>query len=79
MSPLAKPTAVERAPVSGACPECGAQSLERYNVLSGGGWFVVTKCQSCLNSVERKPWNRLGYVKRDHADAVVNSGRGAAK
>jgi vanillate/4-hydroxybenzoate decarboxylase subunit D len=53
---------VPRESVAGRCPECGAEHLERYPILSDGGWFMATKCQACLWSVERTPWNRLGYV-----------------
>jgi hypothetical protein len=58
---------VARQPVEGECPECGARDLARYPVLGTGGWFQVVKCQRCLHSVEREPWNRLGDVDRDHA------------
>lgn len=51
-----------REPVPGTCPECGAESLARYPVLSEGGWFLATKCQACLHTVARERWNRLGYV-----------------
>ena len=51
---------VEREPVSGFCPECGAHDLKRYPVLSENGWEIATKCQHCLHSVERVKWNRLG-------------------
>lgn len=53
---------VVRSPVEGACPECGAHNLQRYPVLATGGWFQVTKCQTCLCSVERETWTRLGWV-----------------
>jgi hypothetical protein len=58
------PQAIERAVVSGRCPECAASELRRYPVLSEGGWFVVVKCQACLGSVSREPWTRLGWVAR---------------
>jgi len=51
---------VERAPVAGRCPECGAETLERYPVISEHDWEMVTKCSSCLCSVEREPWGRHG-------------------
>jgi hypothetical protein len=57
-------SSVQREPVEGTCPACGAASLARYPVLAEGGWFMATKCQECLHSVERTPWNRLGYVTR---------------
>lgn len=51
---------VEREPVEGECPECGATDLRRYPVVSENGWEIATKCQVCLCSVERTKWNRLG-------------------
>jgi hypothetical protein len=53
---------VEREPVSGTCPQCGAEDLARYPVISEKGWEIATKCQSCLVSVDREPGNRLGPV-----------------
>ena len=55
---------VNKQPVSGACPICAAEALGRYPVVTEGGWFMVVKCQRCLHSVSREPWNRLGYVTR---------------
>jgi ribosomal protein L37AE/L43A len=55
---------VQREAVEGTCPECGHDRLERYPVLSDGGWFFAVKCQECLCSVSREAWNRLGYVVR---------------
>jgi vanillate/4-hydroxybenzoate decarboxylase subunit D len=52
----------EREPVAGVCPECGAQDLKKYPVLSENGWEIATKCQACLCSVERTKWNRLGPI-----------------
>ena len=57
-------SSVTREAVDGTCPACGAAALARYPVLSEGGWFEVVKCQSCLYSVERRPWHRLGWVTR---------------
>ena len=54
-------TSVEREPVSGDCPACGASSLEGYPVLANGGLFLVVKCQACLYSVSRGLAS-LGYV-----------------
>jgi hypothetical protein len=54
---------VEREPVSGECPECGASDLRRYPVLTEGGWFQVVKCQTCLHSVSRERWHLLGPVE----------------
>ena len=54
---------VERRRVEGACPECGAEKLAEYRVLSEGGWWDVRKCQSCLASVSREPGPLFGvYV-----------------
>jgi vanillate/4-hydroxybenzoate decarboxylase subunit D len=53
---------VEREPVDGTCPECGAEDLKRYPVLSEGGWWTAVKCQSCLASISREPWNLLGSI-----------------
>ena len=55
-------TEPEKEPVPGACPQCGAEDLARYPVLAVGGWFMVVKCQRCLHSVSREPWNRLGWI-----------------
>ncbi|MDB5446250.1 MAG: hypothetical protein JWQ97_1567 [Phenylobacterium sp.] len=73
----AKPMRVEKVPVPGACPECGAEALRRYPVLSAGGWYQVAKCQACLATAERKPWNRLGYVDRGHVDVLLASYKAA--
>jgi hypothetical protein len=54
---------VEREPVGGECPECGASDLRRYPVLTEGGWFQVVKCQICLHSVSRERWHLLGPVE----------------
>jgi vanillate/4-hydroxybenzoate decarboxylase subunit D len=54
---------VERRQVEGTCPECGANDLAEYPVLSEGGWWDVRKCQSCLVSVSREPGPLFGvYV-----------------
>jgi hypothetical protein len=55
-----KTLAVERIPVEGSCPICGGSDLQRYPVMSEGGWFDVVKCQDCLNSIERIPGPLLG-------------------
>jgi len=39
-------------------------------VLSEGGWFLVTKCQDCLHSVNREPWALLGHVKLRTDDII---------
>jgi uncharacterized Zn finger protein len=51
---------VTKEPVPGSCPECGAQELARYPVVGEHGWEIVTKCRSCLCSVTRERWGRLG-------------------
>ena len=38
------------------------RQLARYPVISEKGWEIATKCQDCLVSVHREPWNRLGPV-----------------
>jgi hypothetical protein len=53
---------VKRVPVEGACPECGEERLEKYQVLSEGGFFDVVKCQSCLASVSRE-WDPIGPIE----------------
>jgi hypothetical protein len=54
---------VERRPVEGACPECGASELADYPVFSEGGWWNVRKCQRCLASIKREPGPIFGsYV-----------------
>ncbi|MGP3533152.1 hypothetical protein ACTU3I_00030 [Microbacterium sp. RD1] len=54
--------AVTREKVDGTCAECGADDLARYPVLSEGGWFLTTKCQSCLASASRDTWDLLGPI-----------------
>jgi predicted RNA-binding Zn-ribbon protein involved in translation (DUF1610 family) len=65
--PFARPKethlTAEKTPVDGTCPECGAEELRRYPVMSEGGWFEVVKCQSCLHSVSREPWHLLGHIQ----------------
>jgi hypothetical protein len=72
---IADTVRVERTEAPGTCPECGAEVLQRYKVLATGGWFEVVKCQACLASVERRPWNRLGHVDRDHGLAFEDASR----
>jgi vanillate/4-hydroxybenzoate decarboxylase subunit D len=54
---------VIKEPVAGSCTECGAEALARYPVVGEHGWAIVTKCQSCLHSVKRERWDRLGPYK----------------
>jgi len=49
-----------RTAVPGHCPECAAEALERYRVMSEGGWWLVVKCGRCLYSVSREPGPLLG-------------------
>ncbi|NNL86584.1 MAG: hypothetical protein HKP27_13075 [Myxococcales bacterium] len=63
----------EREPVAGACAECGEEHLQRYPVLSEGGWFMVVKCQTCLHSQSRERWHRLGHVQLA-TDALARHG-----
>ena len=53
---------VTKEDVQGTCPACGSQALKRYPVLSEGGWWMTTKCQHCLCSVQRERWSRLGSI-----------------
>jgi hypothetical protein len=53
---------VEREPVPGTCPECGAEALRAYPVLSENGWWKVVKCQRCLFSVSRERGGLLGSM-----------------
>jgi hypothetical protein len=76
MTDVAKATAATRTAVPGKCPACGAEHLARYEVLSAGGWYQVLKCQTCLTSVERTPWQRLGHVNRDQATNVIAQTKG---
>jgi len=58
-----QPLYLERKPVDGTCPRCGADDLRSYPVFSEGGWFDVIKCQSCLLSVSRERGPRLGPIQ----------------
>ena len=53
---------VERRPVEGSCPACGADALASYRVLGEGGLWDVVKCQECLTSVSRERAPRLGSL-----------------
>ena len=64
--------------VAGECPECGGSDLAQYPVLSADGWFIAVKCQTCLCTVSRERWNRLGWVTLPEdawARQVEESGR----
>lgn len=61
--PEEKTLAVEREAVEGTCPECGGSTLQRYPVMSEGGWFDVLKCQDCLHSLERERGPLLGPLQ----------------
>ena len=58
-----EPLYLERKPVEGTCPRCGAEDLRAYPVNSEGGWFDVVKCQGCLFSVSREKGPRLGPIQ----------------
>jgi vanillate/4-hydroxybenzoate decarboxylase subunit D len=62
---------VNREPVAGSCPQCGAEALAAYPVLSEGGWFRVTKCVACLHSVSRERWTLLGPVRLTSAGLAL--------
>lgn len=53
---------IERKPVDGTCPQCGADALQAYPVNGEGGWFDAVKCQACLMSVNRERGPRLGPI-----------------
>jgi hypothetical protein len=57
------PVTLERTPVEGLCPRCGADALAGYPVCSEGGWFDVVKCQECLHSVSRERGPLLGSLQ----------------
>jgi vanillate/4-hydroxybenzoate decarboxylase subunit D len=61
--PQERHVSVTRQDVDGQCPECDSGQLKSYPVLSEGGWWNVTKCQSCLCSVDREPGNLLGAIQ----------------
>lgn len=54
---------VARERQEGSCPRCGGAVLERYRVLSEGGWFDVVKCADCLHCVERTPASMYGAIE----------------
>ncbi|MFS4108362.1 MULTISPECIES: hypothetical protein [unclassified Streptomyces] len=58
-----RPLFLERRPIEGTCPRCGAEQLCGYPVNSEGGWFDVVKCQYCLLSVSRERGPRLGPIR----------------
>ena len=60
MRPSTPEVHTQRDAVAGTCPACQAQSLQRYRVLSEGGWWNVVKCSQCLTSVSREPGPLLG-------------------
>ena len=65
---------IEREPVEGACPECGATELAGYPVNTEGGWFNVVKCQACLYSVSREPWRLHGPITL-LVDSIKDAGK----
>jgi vanillate/4-hydroxybenzoate decarboxylase subunit D len=63
---------LERKPVDGRCPECGADQLMAYPVSSEGGWVNAVKCQACLHSVSREPAPRIGPVTHPSAGPATD-------
>ena len=61
--PVEPTLTLERQTVPGSCPECGNAQLATYPANSEGGWFIVVKCQGCLHSISREPWQRLGPIE----------------
>lgn len=53
---------VNREEAGGSCPECGADGLKRYPVLTEGGWWMTTKCQSCLHPISRERMGLYGSM-----------------
>ncbi len=54
---------VDRVPVDGACPDCGAIHLAPYPVMSEERWWRLVKCQVCPGSITRPPGPLFGvYV-----------------
>jgi vanillate/4-hydroxybenzoate decarboxylase subunit D len=62
MRPTTPEVHAERTPVEGLCPACATAGLQRYRVLSEGGWWNVVKCQRCLHSVSREPGPLFGTL-----------------
>jgi hypothetical protein len=54
---------VDRRPVPGRCPRCGASDVCTYPIHTEGGWFVATKCQTCLKTISREIGPRLGPIQ----------------
>lgn len=44
---------VERTPVEGACPACGAERLARYPIADSMGPRIAVKCQECFHCVSK--------------------------
>ena len=62
MRPATPTVEARRLSVEGACPSCGTEALQRYRVLSEGGWWEVVKCGRCLHSVSREPGPLFGTL-----------------
>lgn len=62
-TPIGPPVVLEREPVQGDCPRCGAAALASYPVFSEGGWYDVVKCQECLHSLSRERGPLLGPLQ----------------
>ncbi|MFM1886825.1 MAG: hypothetical protein RL026_1982 [Pseudomonadota bacterium] len=67
-----------REAVEGDCPACGAAALQRYRVLSEGGWWDVVKCGTCLHSAERRPGPLLGILT-EATQGLIPTGRGTSR
>ena len=61
--PTETTVSVQRQPVEGDCPHCGAAQLQAYPVLTEGGWFDVVKCANCLHDIRRTPGRLLGPIE----------------
>lgn len=62
MRPATPTVEAQRLSVEGACPSCGTEALQRYRVLSEGGWWEVVKCGHCLHSLSRDPGPLFGTL-----------------
>lgn len=65
---------VEREPVTGQCTECGAAALQRYPVVSEGGWWSAVKCAQCLHSVDRARLGMFGSMTALTLELAANEG-----
>jgi len=68
--------AITPAPRPGKCPECQAEQLAAYRVLSEGGWWDVVKCRACLASIERRRGPLLGALSEAVQSLIPGSRTG---